>query len=173
MRIYEARNQREEPGRDRRVGERLQGAGRQDATSHPRAPGQQRGVRLPYPRQPRAPATNGLPPSCVPAQERTSCGPPRRRLDALPGVEIPESRWFGASSVPRWMRSNRCPPRIRIGSSSSDRSGSSTCSTAPRVGHAVRHERRSRSHDRIRDGPGLARGPLVAPATASAARGRR
>src|SRR5688500_13239965 len=93
--IYEARKNLEEPGARRRVGEPFQGIGRQDAAAHPRASGQQRSVRMPHPRQPRSSAADGLASPCLPAEEWTRGGPARWCLDALPAVEIAESRGPG------------------------------------------------------------------------------
>src|SRR5687768_11666307 len=89
-RIYEARNDLEKSAGNRRAGEPLQGAGRQDAPAHPRPSWQQRGLRLSHPRQPRRPATDGVASPRVSAQERARGGPPRRCVDALPGLEIAE-----------------------------------------------------------------------------------
>ena len=91
-RIYEAHNDHlEKPGGSRRAGAPVQGAGRQDAAAHPRAPRKQRGLRLSHPRQPGRSAADGLAASCLSAQERARRGAARWRLDALPGVAIAQS----------------------------------------------------------------------------------
>src|SRR5262245_13578577 len=48
-------------------------------------------MRLPHSRQPWRCTTDRFPPPGVSAEERSRCRTPRRRVDALPGVEVTES----------------------------------------------------------------------------------
>src|SRR5439155_6391219 len=74
--IYLSRRIYEGPG-DRPVGGNLQGARRPDAPSDSRAAGEQRGLRVPYPRRPRRAAADRLPAPGILAPGRTRRGAAR------------------------------------------------------------------------------------------------